>query len=175
MKYSHLCACGCNGEIEIRKSHKSDGIPKYINGHNKANYKHGYKGTRLYEVWQHMKQRVLNTNLKQFKDWGGRGITICDEWLNFIPFRDWSLSNGYADNLVIDRKNSNGNYEPSNCRFITILESNRNKTNTITLEIANEIRELYNTGDYILKELAEKYGVSISTIDDIILNKRWKT
>jgi len=93
----------------------------------------------------------------------------------FINFRNWALSNGYKEGLLIDRFNPNGNYEPSNCRFLTILESNRNKTNTITMEIANEIRELYKTGDYTQQELAEKFNISRSSISLIVNNKQWKT
>src|SRR3972149_3257398 len=125
--------------------------------------KHGGSYTKLYYVWSNMKQRILNPNNKGYKNYGGRGITICPEWTDklngFINFRDWALNNGNADNLVIDRENSYGNYEPSNCRFLTMEESNRNRTNTITMEIANEIRALHKTGEYTQQELAEKYNV----------------
>ena len=79
----------------------------------------------------------------------------------FINFKDWSLSNGYNDSLTIDRINSDNNYEPNNCQWITQKENNRKlKQVIITLEIANEIRELYKIGDYIQKQLAEKYKIS---------------
>ena len=120
-----------------------------------------------------IKRRVLGPKNKAYKYYGGRGITICNEWLEFIPFRDWALNNGYADNLIIDRKDPDGNYEPTNCRWLTVLESNRNKTNTITMEIANEIRALYNTGKYTQRELAKKFNVSFQTISFIINNKQW--
>src|SRR3990167_9233467 len=124
------------------------------------NIKHGGFGTRLYKIWEGMKSRCLNSNRKAYKNYGGRGITICNEWLEFIPFRDWALSNGYKENLQINRINNDGNYEPSNCDFVPIKENLRNRRNTITLEIANEIRNLYKTGNYTQKELANKFNIS---------------
>src|SRR3990172_5607872 len=176
--YSHTCKCGCGGQIEIKRHHNWCGIPNYIQGHhskdNNPNYRHGGKGTRLYNIWREIKRRVYNSNVKQFKDYGGRGITICPEWTNdYVVFRDWALGNGYQEGLFFDRENPDGNYEPSNCRFLTIEESNRNKTNTITMEIANEIRYLYKTGKYTQQELAEKFKLSQSHISDIINNKKW--
>jgi len=73
-----------------------------------------------------MKQRCSNQNCKDYPRYGGKGITVCDKWLDFVPFRDWALANGYRDNLTIDRITSNGNYEPSNCRWITGFENNSN-------------------------------------------------
>jgi hypothetical protein len=96
------------------------------------NFKHG-KGTldyRLFRIWNAMKTRCYNPKFKDFDDYGGRGITICDDWLkDFIKFEEWSLSNGYQDSLSIDRINVNGNYEPNNCRWITMKEQARNRRN----------------------------------------------
>jgi len=108
--------------------------------------KKGDSYTRLYKIWTGVKNRCFNSNNQAYSNYGGRGITVCPEWTDkengYISFRDWSLNNGYQENLVIDRINNNGNYEPSNCRWLTVLESLRNKTNTINMEIANEIRTL---------------------------------
>ena len=156
------------------KKAKSCGKHKKL-GKKHSWFKHGETHNRLYNIWHGMKQRILNSKNKAYKDYGGRGITICSEWTNdYITFKDWALSNGYADNLVIDRENPDGNYEPSNCRFLTIEESNRNKTNTITMEIANEIRALHKTGEYTQQELAEKYNVPQGNISLIVNNKIWK-
>ena len=136
---------------------------------------HGETYTRLYSIWTNMKTRCLNPNREAYKDYGGRGITICPEWTNdYIAFRDWSLNNGYRENLQINRKNNNGNYEPGNCNWITRTENMRN-TRRIknSLKIANEIRDLYNTGDYTQKELAEKCKMRPDTICDIINNEIW--
>lgn len=149
-------------------------------GINNPNYKHGETGNKLYFVWQGIKQRILNSNNKKYKDYGGRGITICPEWMlkltGYLNFRNWALSNGYKDGLQIDRKNTNGNYEPSNCRFITNAENCQNKRNNKikSLEQANKIRELYKTNKYTMKNLADEYGISKGYISKLINNKKWR-
>lgn len=76
-----------------------------------------------------MKTRCFNPNATRFEGWGGKGITICPEWkYDFLTFYDWSQSNGYSDELTLDRINPDGNYEPSNCRWVTYTEQNKNKS-----------------------------------------------
>lgn len=82
-----------------------------------------------------MKSRCLNSNDKRYERYGGRGIKICDDWKNdFEMFYRWAITNGYKENLTIDRIDTNGNYEPSNCRWITTYQQNRNysKNHNIT-------------------------------------------
>ena len=137
-------------------------------------YKHGGFGTRLYKVWANMKQRCENPNKCNFYNYGGRGITICNEWLEFIPFRDWALHNGYAEGLQINRIENNGNYEPSNCNWITCLENNKNKRNIkASLKIANEIRIKYKTSKYTQRKLAKEYNINQKTVFNILHNRIW--
>jgi len=91
------------------------------------NYRHGMKGSRLYSTWRNMKTRCLNQNVPNFINYGGVGITVCDDWLSFIPFMKWALSNGYTDKLTIDRADVHKGYTPGNCRFITTEEQSRNR------------------------------------------------
>lgn len=90
-------------------------------------------GTRIYNIWHSMKSRCYYEKDKCYKSYGGRGIIVCEEWSNkdtgFVNFFNWSVRNGYSDNLTIDRINVNGNYEPSNCRWITMVEQQSNKRN----------------------------------------------
>lgn len=89
---------------------------------------HGLTRHPLYVSWRSMRQRCLNKNNTAYHNYGGRGITICDEWLNdFVSFYEWALSNGYKKGYTIDRINNDGNYEPSNCRWITVKEQSYNR------------------------------------------------
>ena len=89
--------------------------------------KHNEYKSRLYATWQHMKDRTLNPKNQNWGNYGGRGIKICEEWREYMPFRNWALSNGYKENLTLDRINNNGNYEPTNCRWATYEIQNRNQ------------------------------------------------
>ncbi len=156
-------SCGCSS-IELRKGEKN------------KNFKHGESKTKLFGVWHSVKNRIFYKKQKDYKNYGGRGITICPEWTeSYIVFRDWALSHGYQEGLEIDRIDPDGNYEPNNCRWVTSKENMRNrKVNKIkSIEQANEIREAYKTGRYSQKEIAGKYNISQQAVCKIINNKIW--
>ena len=89
--------------------------------------KHGMSHTRIYYIWASMKTRCLNQNSPFYRIYGGRGITICDEWMSFEPFYAWAMSNGYSDSLTIDRIDNDSGYNPGNCRWATQHEQSMNK------------------------------------------------
>ncbi len=90
--------------------------------------RHGMSRTRLYKCWKDMKSRCLNPTNNWYDHYGARGITVCDEWLKFEPFAEWALSNGYSDNLTIDRIDNSKGYSPDNCRWATQHEQSMNKS-----------------------------------------------
>ena len=166
----------CKNFVEKRKDSgikaKSCGcIPKNNTNHPK---KHGQCYSRLYRIWGRMLQRCLNIKYFEFHYYGGRGIIVCNEWLEFIPFRDWSLDNGYEENLQIDRKNTNGNYEPSNCHFVTPAENAQNKRNNkLNKEQILEIRQKYIPYKYTIEMLAKEYGIRGNYVFRIIKKEAW--
>lgn len=152
-----------------------------------ASYRHGGWKTRIYTTYQDMKQRCYNPNIECYHRYGGRGITVCDEWLeSFENFRDWAHSNGYTDELTIERINNNGNYEPNNCKWETNENQQKNKSSNpkpkrgeenfnakLTWEIVREIRSsTLKRGTR--RELARKYNVSSTLISAVINNKIWR-
>lgn len=96
---------------------------------------HGYSETRLYKCWTAIKQRCFNEKSQNYSRYGGRGITVCNEWLSFETFMNWALNNGYSPDLSIDRIDNNGNYEPSNCRWVDMSVQANNKRSNRYIEI----------------------------------------
>lgn len=126
-----LCACDCGVEKAIRSGQLLSGRARScgclkIDIARMTNFTHGESRRRLYRIWGAMRKRCLNQNDGQWHNYGGRGIAVCDEWSAYEPFKDWSLGNGYLDHLTLDRRNSDGNYEPTNYRWTTQREQNRN-------------------------------------------------
>ena len=97
---------------------------------------------RLYGIWSNMKTRCNNPKVKPYKNYGGRGITICDEWGKYDGFYKWAMSSGYQDNLTLDRIDSDGNYCPENCRWATQKEQQNNRRNNHLLTYNGETRTL---------------------------------
>ena len=99
----------------------------FVNGIDNPSYKHGMTKTPLYFVWVDMIRRCEKKNRVAYKNYGGRGISVCAEWHNSSVFIEWALNNGYNKYLILDRIDNNGNYNPDNCRFVTRTESELNK------------------------------------------------
>lgn len=138
-----LCRCECGNYKEIAQLHLRNGSIKSCGCYrkeflNKCRTKHNKRHTKIYHIYAGIKRRCFNKNDKFYKYYGGRGITICKKWLDsktgFIDFYNWSMKNGYKDGLTIDRIDVNGNYEPDNCRWVTMEVQVNNRRNTIYLQ-----------------------------------------
>lgn len=104
---------------------------------------HRKSGTRLYRTWTDMRNRCNNPNNVHYSRYGGRGIKVCDEWQrSFEVFQAWAIANGYSDNLTIDRIEVNGNYEPTNCRWITMSQQQLNKSNMRLVTVNGETKTI---------------------------------
>lgn len=124
---------------------------------NKNHLRHGMAGTRLHHIWKTMKQRCYNPNTANYKNYGGRGIEVCEEWKNsFENFYSWAIKSGYTDDLTIDRVKVDEGYNPSNCRWSTYKEQSNNKTNSRVIEFNGETRTL--------AEWSDKTGIKNATI-----------
>lgn len=107
------------------------------------NFKHGGRNTRLYYIWCGMIERTETENQVSYKNYGGRGIKVCEEWrISFEKFRDWALKHGYQDELTIDRIDVNGNYCPKNCKWSTAKEQARNKRNNAKITYKGKTQAL---------------------------------
>lgn len=145
--------CDCGNKAQVRGCDLKDG---HVSSCGCSHIKHGYSHKeKLYSVWQNMKRRCYETTNKRYKNYGGRGIKVCDKWLhNYIDFRNWAIGNGYKDGLTIDRINVDGNYEPSNCRWVTLKDQQNNTTRNRILE--------YKGLKMSMAQFADKYNISYS-------------
>lgn len=96
----------------------------------------------IYWAWKSMKQRTLNPKCKAYPNYGGRGVGICEQWLEFEPFLEWSLNNGWKKGLELDRADNNGDYTPSNCRWVERRTNVNNRRKTVVLEVNGEKKPL---------------------------------
>jgi hypothetical protein len=160
------CICDCGTRKNVIRNSLTSGrstscgcehreIQKKIAKNNFST--HGCTGTRLYNIWNGMKKRCYNNNASNYNDYGGRGIFICDEWLNdYQVFKTWALQNGYTDSLSIDRINNNDGYYPENCRWVDRVTQCNNRRSNVEYNVFGKIMTL--------SECAREYGINYKSL-----------
>lgn len=171
--YKVQCKCGTKNIVRgtVLKNGRSAKCRKCAikrTPNRRIQYKHGMTNTRLFNIWQSMKERCNTPTSHAYKWYGGRGIKICDEWENdFMAFYNWAINNGYKEILSIDRIDVNGNYEPSNCRWATTKAQANNKRTNRFLTLNGETHTMAEWGiitgikDYNIENRLNKYGWSV--------------
>lgn len=156
------CKCDCGKEITTKKDNLLQGKTRscgclYLESASKLHKSHGMSNTRLFYIWQSMRHRCTIKNDRAYKNYGGRGIKVCEEWTSdFMNFYNWAINNGYTETLTIDRIDSNGNYEPSNCRWVDMKVQGNNRRGV-------HIVEYHNTRD-TLSNMCRKLNISVKVI-----------
>lgn len=148
-----LCKCNCGNITEVSNSSLRSGKVKSCGCLRKETAKenviksqttHHLTNTRIYNIWRSMKKRCYLKSYKAYKDYGGRGIRVCDEWRNdFMSFYNWAVANGYKENLTLDRIDVNGNYEPNNCRWVDWKTQQNNRRDNIHIQYNGENKSVY--------------------------------
>ena len=151
LKNGHIKSCGCRNLRVLLERNKN----------NKYGIKHGCSRDRIYKTYMSMIQRCYNKNNTGYKNYGERGIKICDEWLDkengFLSFYNWAIQNGYEETLTIERIDINGNYEPSNCTWITNQEQQNNKRTNVWINISGEVLNM--------RQWSKEVGINEKTIE----------
>lgn len=128
---------------------------------NKNAQKHGLSHTRLHRIWHSMYCRCYYPSTNQYKSYGGKGIKVCEEWKHidgFIRFYDWAITNGYKEDLTLDRIDNEKDYCPENCRWVTLKEQSNHRTNNVFYSFRGETKTS--------KQWCEEYGISQTTLND---------
>lgn len=164
--YRAICLCDCGNTTEPRLYDLKRGATKSCGClEAESRVRHGRWSTPLYRRWASMLQRCNNTKNPEYKNYGGRGISVCQEWHNFPCFMEWALGAGYAPSLTIDRIDNNLGYGPENCRWVTQKTNNNNKRTCKTFKFFGEL--------LTVSQASEKFGIDRGTLQHRIFRKRW--
>lgn len=145
-----ICQCSCGSILSVETQSLISGNTSSCGCFRRLYSKekmtiHGKYGERIYRIWSNMLRRCDYEKHVSYKNYGGRGIKVCDQWRGehgFEDFYKWAVDNGYSDGLTIDRIDVNGNYEPDNCRWITNAEQQNNKRNNNRISYKGEVKTL---------------------------------
>lgn len=162
------CICDCGNITVVRGSNLKNGAVKSCGCLSKiaTTTTHGMSKSRLYSVWNAMKSRCRNPNAVDYNRYGGRGISVCDDWYySFLHFYQWAIENGYSDDMSIERIDNDGDYCPENCRWATRKEQCRNRSSNARFE--------YNGESRILTEWCEIFGIEYKLAHNRIYKLGW--
>lgn len=170
----------CGGSREIGRRHactvnlcRSCGVGKRKRSQD-WNTTHGGSRTDLYAVWASMKARCYRESHKYFQYYGGRGITVCSEWLeSFSLFKGWAMVSGYVKGLVLDRERNNEGYSPSNCRWVTQAVNNRNKSDRVLSNLLVMHARALVDQNFCLADLAWAFDVPYKTLWAAVHNENY--
>lgn len=174
----YRCICDCGNEVLVDARHLRDGSTKSCGcfksekqretgrKSGKSTFTHRMTGTRIYRIWGNLVSRCCDCNNPAFNNYGGRGITVCDEWKNsFEEFYRWALESGYTDDMTIDRIDNDSGYCPENCRWSTKIEQANNTRNNIFYMYKGEL--------LTLAEISRICGVPYKTLHRRIRSLGW--
>ena len=163
------CECGNIGEVQLsclRNRHSTSCGCEQKKKASSANTKHGLEKHPLYCTWKNMKKRCNNPNASEYENYGGRGISVCEEWSNsFQNFYNWAINNGWSKELTIDRIDVNKNYCPENCRWANIKIQMNNTTKNHYIK--------YNGDTYTLSTLSEHLNIPYNIVRYRLSNCKW--
>ncbi len=146
LKNGHAKSCGC-----LKAEHE-----EYFKKNLAGQVTHNMSRERIFRIWSAMIKRCEDPNCKAYDNYGGRGISVCDEWKDLNKFKEWAINNGYQSNLSIDRIDTNGNYSPENCRWADAKTQGNNKRNNVIIT--------YNGVTHTLSEWSSITGIKQGTI-----------
>lgn len=140
-----VCRCDCGNTVTVDGANLRSGNSTScgcFKREHPARLRHGMSKTKLYGIWRAMKDRCQNPHTKFYKNYGGRGIAVCDEWKSPEKFFEWAKENGYAKGMTIDRIDVNGDYCPENCRWVSMEQQGNNKRNNVLFELDGKTQTL---------------------------------
>ena len=183
-----LCKCDCGNTVIVYSSALNRGATQscgclHRERASKANITHGKSKTRLYNVWSGMKERCLNPRSSNYRDYGGRGVTICKEWQkSFEAFEKWAIANGFDPALPfhqcsLDRIDNNKGYYPDNCRWVTYSDQSFNRRKCQKPGLWCAVEQIDQSGEVIcrypsISDAASKVGVSRQGITSVCRGRR---
>lgn len=162
---SWVCKCDCENITTVNTTRLLNGQTKSCGCYRREvttakNVTHNSSKTKLYWVWKSMRERCRSKKCKHYKNYGGRGIDVCNDWLDFSVFKEWAVSNGYREGLSIERKDNDGWYSPDNCIWIPMSNQMRNRRSCVYLTYEGKV--------HTVSEWARIFGINHRSVLEFV-------